>query len=123
MKCWECSEDVLESEIYDGYYYCINCCCEKLFHTIKTNTIDSMNMRCAKCEEDANGGRSRFDGDQSFNFCKFCDQFLSDHPNLSMKDYLGPTFDGWIANNIRMAHKLRLEGHSPWNRFDSNSKQ
>lgn len=73
-----------------------------------------MNIRCAKCEEDANGGCSRIEGGQNFNFCKFCDQFLTDHPYLSIRAYLGPKFEGWVANNIRFSSKLRHSKKSPW---------
>lgn len=74
-----------------------------------------MKEKCAKCKDETDSGRYWTAEGKIFIFCKCCDDFLSDHPNISVRDYLGPKFDTWVSKNIRAAHKARKEGHSPWN--------
>ena len=73
-----------------------------------------MKEKCSKCNDQTDQSRTRTSEGKSFIFCKFCDQFLEDHPHLSLRDYLGPKFDTWVSKNIQNAHKKRMQGQSPW---------
>jgi hypothetical protein len=71
--------------------------------------------KCPKCEENADSPCIRTSGGNNFVFCKYCDKFLDDHPGITVRDYLGPKFEKKVTENIRLAHKKRMKGESPWN--------
>jgi hypothetical protein len=73
-----------------------------------------MKEKCVKCKDECDDGSYRTAEGKSFFFCKFCESFLADHPNLSVRDYIGPRFDTWVSKNIQSAHKARTEGKSLW---------
>jgi hypothetical protein len=77
-----------------------------------------MKENCAKCKEKTEGERCRLSEGKVFFFCKFCDEFIEDHPHLSVRDFIGPRFDSYVSRNIREAHKKRSQGQSPWNPVD-----
>lgn len=101
MKCSTCNEDVLESEIYTDYYYCIHCSCTKKIKSPKRSKGEN-SCKHEWHEEEMRGlNTSRF-------FCVKCGKVP-----INCKNGTGPLEQFQcrkVINNIRCQNQIYRKG-------------